>query len=150
MTCKRWEPLYSSFLDGEVSAEEETAFREHLDRCASCRNELESLKEVSGMLRVSVEPDPGFVARFRERRIEEFEPAGTGFVWRWLAVRLAPLAAAAVLVAVVAVWSSEPDVELRELEARELGIGLSPEYEDAALRNPVLSIALDPLPESEP
>ncbi len=150
MTCKRWEPLYSSFLDGEMSPADEAAFGEHLNDCTSCRDGLESLRGLSEMLSVSVEPDPGFVARFRARRSEEFEPAGPGFVWRWLAVRLAPLAVAAVLVAVVAVWSSEPEVELRELEASELGIGWSPEYEETALMNPVLSIALDPFPESEP
>jgi hypothetical protein len=60
------------------------------------------------------------------------------------------LAVAAVLLAVVAVWSSAPEVELRELEASELGIGLSLEYEETALMNPVLSIALDPFPEREP
>ena len=150
MTCKRWEPLYSSFLDGEMSPADETAFGEHSNDCASCRDALESLRGLSEMLSVSVEPDPGFIARFRARRSEEFEPAGPGFVWRWLAVRLAPLAVAAVLLAVVAVWSSAPEVELRELEASELGIGLSLEYEETALMNPVLSIALDPFPEREP
>ena len=150
MTCKRWEPLYSSFLDGEMSPPDETAFAEHLNECASCREALASWRELSAMLAVSVEPDPGFVARFRSRRREEFEPAGPGFVWRWLAVRLAPLAVAAVVVAVAAVWSSEPQEDLRELEASELGIGLLPEDEEAALTNPVLSIALDPFPAREP
>jgi len=150
MTCERWEPLYSSFLDGEMSASEQASFGEHLNHCAACREELESLRGLSEMLRVSVESDPGFVARFRQRRNEEFEPAGAGFVWRWLAVRLVPLAAAAVIVAVVAVWFSEPEADLRELEATELGIDFSPEYEETALRNPVLSIALDPFPEGEP
>lgn len=149
MSCKRWEPLYSSFLDGEISASEQAALREHLSHCAACHEELESLRGLSEMLSVSVEPDAGFVTRFRTRRSEEFEPAGPGFLWRWLAVRLAPLAVAAILAAVAAVWTSEPDVNLRELEASELGIGLSPDYEEAALRNPVLSIALDPFPESE-
>ena len=51
-------------------------------------------------------------------------------------MRLAPLAVAAILVAIAAVWSSEPEVELRELEASELGIGLSPEYEEMALHEP--------------
>lgn len=150
MTCERWEPLYSSFLDGELSPEDEVAFSEHLGHCASCREATESLRRVSEMLAVSVEPNPGFVARFRARRDEEFEPAGPGFLWRWLAVRLLPLALAAVAVAVAAVWTSRPELDLRELEASELGIGLSAEYEETALLNPVLSIALDPLPESEP
>ena len=150
MTCERWEPLYSSFLDGEMSPEDETTFGEHLGHCASCREATESLRSFSDMLSVSVEPDPGFVARFRARRNEELEPAGSGFVWRWLAVRLAPVALAAVAVAAAVVWSSEPEVELRELEASELGIGLSAEYEERAFTNPVLSIALDPFPESEP
>ncbi|MGH9461684.1 MAG: anti-sigma factor family protein [Vicinamibacteria bacterium] len=150
MTCKRWEPLYSSFLDGEMSPGEEQAFRNHLGHCVSCREATDSLRQLSKMLSVSVETDPGFVARFRTRRNEELEPAGSGFVWRWLAVRLAPMALAAVAVAAAVVWSSEPEPDLRELEASELGIGLSAEYEETALMNPVLSIALDPFPESEP
>jgi anti-sigma factor RsiW len=150
MTCKRWGSLYSSFLDGEMSPGDEEAFGEHLSHCVSCREATESLRRLSDMLSVSVEPDPGFVARFRMRRNEELGPAGPGFVWRWLAVRLAPLALAAVAVAIAAVWSSEPELELRELEASELGIGLSAEYEETAFMNPVLSIALDPFPESEP
>jgi predicted anti-sigma-YlaC factor YlaD len=150
MTCKRWEPLYSSFLDGEMSAGEEKTFGEHLGQCPSCREATESLRRLSEMLSVSIEPDAGFVARFRARRDEELEPTGSGLVWRWLALRLAPLALAAVAAAAFVVWSSEPEVDLRELEASELGIGLSAEYEETALMHPVLSIALDPFPESEP
>jgi anti-sigma factor RsiW len=147
MSCKRWEPLYSSFLDGELSAWEEEALSQHAASCPSCRDALSSLRRVSDVLAVSVEPDPNFIARFRARRQAELEAAGVGFAWRWVAVRLAPLALAAIVVAAATVWSSQREEELRELEARELGIGLSMEYEQAAVSNPVLTIALEPFPE---
>ena len=146
MSCKRWEPLYSSFLDGEMAATDLQAFSQHLGSCSSCRDAIDSLRRLSEVMSVSVEPEPGFIARFRSRRQEELERNGPGTVWRWLAVRLAPLAVAAILVAVASVWFSEQEEELRELEASEVGIGLSLEYEETALMSPVLSIALEPFP----
>ena len=153
MSCERWEPLYSAFLDGELPATDGEAFREHLTTCSACREELESLQSLSQVLSVggdSVEPDPGFVVRFRARREEEFGSAGHRFLWRWLAVRLAPLAVAAILVAIAAVWFSESEEALTELEARELGNGFFVVSEEAALQAPVLSIALEPFPGTEP
>ena len=153
MSCERWEPLYSAFLDGELPATDGEALREHLTTCSACREELQFLQSLSQVLSVgrdSVEPDPGFVARFCARREEEFGSAGHRFFWRWLSVRLAPLAVAAILVAIAAVWFSESEEALTELEARELGNGFSVISEGAALQDPVLSIALEPFPGTEP
>ncbi len=153
MSCERWEPLYSAFLDRELPATDGEALREHLTTCSACREELESLQSLSQVLSVganSAEADPGFITRFRARRDEEFGSAGPRFFWRWLAVRLAPLAVAAILVAIAAVWLSESEESLIDLEARELGNGFSAVSEEAALQNPVLSIALEPFPGMEP
>ena len=153
MSCERWEPLYSAFLDGELPVKDGEGLREHIKTCSACQEELESLQSLSRILSVgadSAEADPGFVARFRTKRDEEFGSAGPRFFWRWLAVRLAPLAVAAILVAIAAVWLSETEDALTELEARELGNGFSVVSEEAALQNPVLSIALEPFPGMEP
>ena len=60
------------------------------------------------------------------------------------------VAVAAILVAIAAVWFSESEEALTELEARELGNGFSVISEGAALQDPVLSIALEPFPGTEP
>jgi predicted anti-sigma-YlaC factor YlaD len=140
-------------MDGELSAADDEVFRQHLTSCSVCRDEIDSLGALSQMLSAPVapvEPDPGFVARFRARRDEEFGSMGPWFFWRWLAVRLAPLAVAAVLVAVAAVWFSGQEEGLGDLEARELGNDLSAVSEEATLMDPVLSIALEPFPGREP
>src|SRR3989304_2514500 len=106
MSCKRWEPLYSSFLDGEMAATDLQAFSQHLGSCSSARSAIDSLRRLSEVMAVSVEPEPGFIARFRSRRQEEMERNGPGTVWRWLAARLAPLGVAALLVAGGSGWVS--------------------------------------------
>ena len=153
MSCERWEPLYSAFLDGELAMLDRDALREHLTTCSGCREEIESLEELSREFSggpAALDTDPGFIARFRARREAEFGSSGQSFFWRWLAVRLAPLAVVAVLVAIAAVWFSGGEEALIELEARELGNGFSAVSEEAALQDPVLSIALEPFPGLEP
>jgi anti-sigma factor RsiW len=153
MSCERWEPFYSAFLDGELPAADREAFGEHLTTCSACREELESLHSLSQVLSVGPdlpEADLGFIARFRVRREKEFGSAGPRLFWRWLAIRLVPLAAAAILVAIAAVWVSESEEALTELEARELGNGFFVASEEAALQDPVLSIAFEPFPGTEP
>ena len=153
MSCERWEPLYSAFLDEELPTEEHEELREHLAICSACREELESLQSISRALSVgpdSVESDPGFMVRFRAKREAELGAAGPGFFWRWLAVRLAPLAVAAILVAIAAIWLSDNQEALIDLEAQELGSGFSVVSEEAALQDPVLSIVLEPFPGTEP
>ncbi len=150
MSCERWEPLYTSFLDGELSTSDEQEMRDHLESCSSCRAEIESLRPLSEVLSVSAEPDPGFIVRFRARRDQELGPMDPWVLWKWLAVRLLPVALGALLGAGAAVWLSQEEAGLGELEARELGNGLSRVSEEAALMDPVLSIALEPFPGTEP
>ena len=153
MSCERWAPFYSAFLDGELPVKDREGLREHIKTCSACQEELESLQSLSRTLSVgadSAEADPGFIARFRAKRDEEFGSAGPTFFWRWLAVRLVPLAVAAILVAIAAVWVSEREEALTDLEARELGNGFSVVSEEAALQDPVLSIAFEPFPGTEP
>ena len=78
MSCERWEPLYSAFLDGELPVKDGEGLREHIKTCSACQEELESLQSLSRILSVgadSAEADPGFVARFRTKRDEEFGSA---------------------------------------------------------------------------
>jgi anti-sigma factor RsiW len=145
-TCQELSALLSAHLDGELAAAEESLLNEHLAGCAVCRAELAELRRVAEGLAARTEPDPFFVARFRALR--DSDPWARPEPWRRLALRLLPLAAAAVLGAVAAVWSSQPPAALGELEARALGevsvIAFDTEPE------PVLRIALEPFPETGP
>ena len=76
--------------------------------------------------------------------------AGSLLIWRRLAVRLLPLAAAALLGASAAVLLSVEEEGLIEVEARELGNGFSMLSEEAMEPYPVLQIALEAFPEGVP
>ena len=143
--CDDWRPLLSALVDGELSEQSQAALQSHVDACPACRDELSSVQEVARALAVRTEPDPFFVARFRARR--DRDPYALPWPWRKLALRLLPLAAAAVLVAATAVWVSMEQNGLGELEARALGpLAL----EELTLDDPGLGIVLEPFPDEEP
>jgi anti-sigma factor RsiW len=146
MTCERWEPMLSLYLDGELSASDVSQLERHLEICERCREELASFRELSGVLATQPEPDPFFLTRVRARRDEEL---GTGSVqvWRRLAVRLLPLAAAALIGAAAVIWLSVEEAGLAELEARQLGDGFVMATEGEPY--PGLQIALEPFPGGE-
>ena len=142
--CDDWRPLLSALVDGELSEQCQADLQSHVDACPRCRDELSSVQEVVRALAVRTEPDPFFVARFRARR--DSDPYALPWPWRKLALRLLPMAAAAVLVAATAVWVSTEQNGLGELEARALGQLALEELVD----DPGLGIALEPFPDEEP
>jgi anti-sigma factor RsiW len=135
------------YLDGELSASDVSRLEKHMDVCESCREELASFRELSGMLTTRPEPDPFYLTRFRARRDEELGGEGALQPWRRLAVRLLPFAVAALLGAVAAVWLSVDEAGLVELEARHLGDGFVMAAGEEPY--PVLNIALEPFPGGE-
>jgi hypothetical protein len=64
MMCRRIHELLSAYIDGELSAEETFKIQAHLDRCGSCCNELESLRQTKRLL--------GELARQRPRAELEY------------------------------------------------------------------------------
>jgi len=146
MTCERWELMLSPYADGELPASDVTAIEVHLGSCPRCREELASFRELSNLLASETEADPFFLTRFRARRDQVLTKETLPLLWRKLAVRLLPLAAAALLCATAALWLSTEEPELGELEAQHLGDG----FLAAAERpNPVLQIAFEPFPGGE-
>ncbi len=151
MTSGHVEPMLSAYLDGELTTQDRHAVRAHLDACEACRTELASLQSLSTLLAAEVEPDPGFLARFRANRDRVIENAMPWLVWRRLALRLVPVAMAAIVVALAVLGLSSTQEALLDLEARALGssspfIGV----EDVATPDPVLRIAFEPFPGEVP
>jgi anti-sigma factor RsiW len=134
-------------LDGELSASDVSRLERHLEICERCREELASFRELSVMLATQPEPDPFFLTRFRARRDEELGTVGSVQVWRRLAVRLLPLAAAALVGAAAVIWLSVEEAGLEELEARQLGDGFVMATEGEPYSG--LQIALEPFPGGE-
>lgn len=147
MSCERWEPLLSRYIDGELEGEEVSSVEKHIESCTACREELASFRELSHMLSTRTEPDPFFVSRFRARRDEVLGGDATWLFWRRVAVRLYPLATAAVLAAAAVILLSPEDPGMEELELQALGDGIIVVSEDGPY--PMLEIAFESLPEGE-
>jgi anti-sigma factor RsiW len=147
VNCQAAEPWLSAFLDGEVAASEQDALSAHIDDCDACTRRLAELRGLSWLLAAPVAGDPGFLVRFRERRDRERSGWAVEGAWRWLAVRLLPVALAALLAAGAAVMATiETDEPWVEFEARALGDGFLGSGDEVAGAEPVLQIAIQPFP----
>lgn len=76
MECREAMELLSPYLDGELSAAETEALETHLKMCVTCREEMETLRLISGALQAgadTVQAPPGFaggvVAALGRRRL---------------------------------------------------------------------------------
>jgi len=58
MNEHRWTDLAASYALGSLDAQERAEFEGHLETCASCRAEVHSFREVTGLLAQSVAPPP--------------------------------------------------------------------------------------------
>jgi len=58
MECEGIKELLSAFLDGELTEEESSAVRAHLERCPDCRKEIEAFRKVSALYRDLEDPEP--------------------------------------------------------------------------------------------
>jgi anti-sigma factor RsiW len=151
MRCDIARDEFSALLDGELDGSLDGAVRAHLESCEPCRTQLAGLEVLSRALATRLEPDPGFIVRFRARRDREIGDRLAWLPWRRLAFRLVPLAAAAVLAVAAGVWisaPSEPAVEMLELVDLEYGEwGSDQALADEEFRpSPVLHIAMEPFP----
>jgi anti-sigma factor RsiW len=118
MACKEYSErleLFEDYLDGRLAADAAAAVTAHFERCAACREEMESARLAGRLLRAGLEPTltPGGVfwtrvrARLREaeekQRVTDFWPA-----LEVLARRFTLTSAAALLVLFGFLIGSEP------------------------------------------
>ena len=102
MDCKQCAEELTAFLDGELDAADSEQVRSHLDACASCSDELQSLQETSDFVTShgrELEPRDGSWNLVRARIMSEnmLVPSRSWFTGRWR-VALATLAVCAALV----------------------------------------------------
>lgn len=150
MSCPEDRSRLSAWVDGELGPTEASELERHVSSCVSCADLVQSIRGLRGALAVDIEPDPGFVVRFRERRDElSIAPWWT---WRQLALRLVPAALGALLLAwlVVASKTPGPEPDLQAFEAEAIGSGTTFDPGAGLSEEPVLSIALGPFPEEVP
>jgi predicted anti-sigma-YlaC factor YlaD len=75
------------FLAGTVDREGRVRIEAHLKKCAECRQEVEAMREMSGLFATLRSPDPpvpapGFYARVNQL-IEKQQPAQACWRARW-------------------------------------------------------------------
>ena len=66
----------SAYLDGELSGEQRAAFEQHLAVCGQCAAELESLRRMSGALKVADGPRLSPIAMYRLHQAIDRESFG--------------------------------------------------------------------------
>lgn len=133
--------LLSALLDGELSARERRSVESHLQGCEGCRSILADLRSVDGALGAEEAPPvPGSLAgrilgRAGETRVAPEPRPLPRITWFRL-----PMAAAAVLAGVLALWVAYIGMEgmtpedLQPETLRTLDVAAEPEAEDDAAR----------------
>lgn len=125
--------LLSAYLDGELPPDQVREVEDRLGADPRFRHEHARLQQVSTMLQVRCEPDPGFVVRHRERR-EDLSPV-LRWTWRELGTRLAAVAAALLIASGLSVWQSRQS----EPEALADAVPAAEELDLLALEGQVLA-----------
>ena len=127
MACREYSErldVFEDYLDGRLPAEAAAAVTAHFERCAACREEVESARLAGMLLRAGLEPtgEPSgvFWTRVRARLREEEERQMVADFWPALEVlaRRFMLTSAAALVLMFAVLlGAEPKepMEVREI-----------------------------------
>jgi anti-sigma factor RsiW len=117
MDCKRCAEDMTAFLDGELSDADSRGLRSHLDACASCADEMRSLKEAADFIeshRNDLEPRPQSwnLVRARISSSGAFPPHRFPALGRW---RIAT-AALALMAALALGYMQYQQIQRRDLD----------------------------------
>jgi anti-sigma factor RsiW len=108
MPCDELEPLILRRLDGRLTVEAAQRFERHLERCDECREAFDTQKRVAAILsaRPEIETSLGFTRRVMANLETELGCLDL-LNWRAWTFRLAPVAAALIMVAALEFESIE-------------------------------------------
>jgi hypothetical protein len=136
MNCKQCTENLTAFFDGELSPSNSGQVQSHIDICASCADELRSLKEAADFIdsrRRELEPRPESWNLIRARLSAGDTPLHSGFFafnhWRFA------LATLAVLFTVTIGY-----VQYRQIEKKKLDNYISRYIQDREMRRPAQSV----------
>jgi anti-sigma factor RsiW len=114
MSCEHFVPLLLREAEGRLNEALRLELEAHLTGCAACREALAAQRDVAAAL--GSRPDAPPPARFAARVAESIREESSWFAvadWRWLSVRVAPVAAALLIVAAILVGQRQPQAPQR-------------------------------------
>jgi anti-sigma factor RsiW len=104
MTCNDVRSVILAFADGRLDQLRRRAVEEHLASCGGCRDAVAEQSDVARVLAAAPEtPAPAWLAERINARLDEASGWYGLADWRWLAVRVAPVAGALLIAAGIAV-----------------------------------------------
>jgi predicted anti-sigma-YlaC factor YlaD len=114
LSCQEAQGFLPDYANEELDQSQHLALESHLDECADCREELESLGGLFGLLEMRTVPDPG-ESFFREARAQVHGKIEARRRWtlRDLAPKpaLSPVFAAAAMLLFLLLWWTLPDAQ---------------------------------------
>ncbi len=137
MNCDMNQELLTGYIDGELAPAEREALEKHLPECGSCRQELEELRDLVGMVKgLPVHPVPASIAGGVRK---EITPPGAKVhsfskrKWSWVEWALSAAAVLFVAVNVIYVASipSGVNLEMQSKAPDEVAYQDTAEPEDA-------------------
>ncbi|QDU26655.1 hypothetical protein ETAA8_17360 [Anatilimnocola aggregata] len=111
MNCEQVIPLLSAFHDGELPGDQADDVVDHLARCQSCRDQLESHEALSGLVRKSPTPKPpAGLVRSVQRAVARDAVASPDSAKRrrWLTAAAAIAATILISVGIWQPWVTKP------------------------------------------
>lgn len=158
MQCKKAHQLFGSYLDGELTFEEEEMVDAHMVGCPQCRTEFRGLRRTRDLLLSLPQEDPGeaftsaVMSRVREARAEELAPVRpplgerlAAWFGTWLAPKPALGVAAALALGLVAglgltqIAGTEGDPAQAPLQAEQV----SPPAQEGVTTTALEALAFD-------
>jgi anti-sigma factor RsiW len=110
--CASVRPQLGAFVDDELIGVDMLRVRDHLDECASCRAEIETVRELGAQLRAAVGPETpdmpglasGVISRVRAERAQSWRGTISRAVedWHWAIVGLGSMAGTTVSTLIIA------------------------------------------------
>ena len=121
-SCKRYRPLFSSYIENVLRGSERTGLENHLDHCRACRSVVRAMTKMKHMMAglPPVKAGENFTIVLRERiRREMYAPQRSDFSMSFFK-RYVPAFGLGLFVALAAVWGfNRAETENPVLAGRE-------------------------------